>query len=385
MRYKLKFRHVILIVLLSATWATQLIPSLSDMYARIVYPTIAFCLSSFSGLVPFAIGDLFIFLSIIGLFLYPFKAYYVQKKKWKQILLNEAEYLAWIYAWFYLAWGLNYFQKDIYERTDMLHTEYSKTAFQAFANDYIDKLNGSYVRIVSINEPLVRRESVNAYRQISDSLGVHRPFQDSPRAKTMLFTPLISMVGVTGSMGPFFCEFTLNGDLLPSQYPATYAHELAHLLGIAGEAEANFYAYQVCIRSKARGIRFSGYLSVLPHVLDNAALLMTEEEYALLVRRIRPEIIEQVQSNRKYWMEKYSPLLGKIQDRIYDWYLKGNNISSGRKNYSEVVGLLVSYYEWEQIIQATNRLNAEEKEGVRQPTLPSADETREETRLFAPQ
>lgn len=46
----------------------------------------------------------------------------------------------------------------------------------------------------------------------------------------MLFTPLISMVGVTGSMGPFFCEFTLNGDLLPSQYPATYAHELAHLL-----------------------------------------------------------------------------------------------------------------------------------------------------------
>ena len=54
------------------------------------------------------------------------------------------------------------------------------------------------------------------------------------------------MVGVTGSMGPFFCEFTLNGDLLPANYPATYAHELAHLLGITSEAEANFYAYQVC-------------------------------------------------------------------------------------------------------------------------------------------
>ncbi|WP_373828703.1 DUF3810 family protein, partial [Bacteroides heparinolyticus] len=109
-----------------------------------------------------------------------------------------------------------------------------------------------------------------------------------------------------------------------------------------------------------------------------------EEEYALLVHRIRPEIIEQVQSNRKYWMEKYSPLLGKIQDRIYDWYLKGNNISSGRKNYSEVVGLLVSYYEYEQIIQATNRLNAEEKEGVRQLSFPSADDLREEMRLFVP-
>ena len=55
--------------------------------------------------------------------------------------------------------------------------------------------------------------------------------------------PCFSMVGVTGSMGPFFCEFTLNGDLLPPQYPATYAHELAHFLGITSEAEANFYAY----------------------------------------------------------------------------------------------------------------------------------------------
>lgn len=86
----------------------------------------------------------------------------------------------------------------------------------------------------------------------------------------MLFTPFISMVGVTGSMGPFFCEFTLNGDLLPANYPATYAHELAHLLGITSEAEANFYAYQVCTRSQAMGIRFSGYFSVLGHVLGNA-------------------------------------------------------------------------------------------------------------------
>ena len=75
--------------------------------------------------------------------------------------------------------------------------------------------------------------------------GVHHPFHKSPRVTTMLFTPLISMVGVTGSMGPFCCEFTLNGDLLPPQYPATDAHELAHFLGITSEAEANFYAYQV--------------------------------------------------------------------------------------------------------------------------------------------
>lgn len=128
-----------------------------------------------------------------------------------------------------------------------------------------------------------------------------------------MFTPFISMVGVTGSMGPFFCEFTLNGDLLPANYPATYAHELAHLLGITSEAEANFYAYQVCTRSQAMGIRFSGYFSVLNHVLGNAQRLLPKEEYAKLLKRIRPEIIELAKANQTYWAAKYSPVVGAVQ------------------------------------------------------------------------
>ena len=73
---------------------------------------------------------------------------------------------------------------------------------------------------------------------------------------------------------------------------------------------------------------------------------MSEEEYAELFNRIRPEIIELAQKNQQYWMEKYSPLIGDIQNFIYDLYLKGNKIQSGRKNYSEVIGLLISYEEW---------------------------------------
>ena len=137
----------------------------------------------------------------------------------------------------------------------------------------------------------------------------------------------------------------MNGDLLPINYPATYAHELAHLLGITSEAEANFYAYQVCTRAQATGIRFSGYFSVLGHVLSNARRLLSEEEYTKLFKRIRPEIIELAKQNQAYWSAKYSPIIGDIQDWIYDLYLKGNKIGSGRQNYSEVVGLLISYQE----------------------------------------
>ena len=176
-------------------------------------------------------------------------------------------------------------------------------------------------------------------RELSISLAIKAvalTVSGTTAAATPIEVPTMSLV--TGSMGPFFCEFTLNGDLLPANYPATYAHELAHLLGITSEAEANFYAYQVCTRSQAMGIRFSGYFSVLNHVLG--------EEYAKLLKRIRPEIIELAKANQTYWAAKYSPVVGAVQDWIYDLYLKGNKIESGRRNYSEVIGLLISYQEW---------------------------------------
>ena len=97
------------------------------------------------------------------------------------------------------------------------------------------------------------------------------------------------------------------------------------------------------------GIRFSGYFSVLGHVLGNAKRLLSEEEYTKLFQRIRPEIIELAKNNQAYWAAKYSPVVGAVQDWIYDLYLKGNKIESGRQNYSEVVGLLISYQEWKKM------------------------------------
>lgn len=343
----LKNRHIVLGVLLLLVWMTQLIPALATVYSQTIYPFISYGLSAISNLFPFAIGDLFIFLSIVGVIVYPIYGRFRKKLPWKRVLLRDGEYLLWIYVWFYLAWGLNYSQKNFYQRTEIPYTAYTPENFKEFVNDYITQLNRSYTPVNSINQDLVREETVRIYNQLSDSLGVHRPPHDYLKAKTMLFTPFISMVGVTGSMGPFFCEFTLNGDLLPANYPATYAHELAHLLGITSEAEAKFYAYQVCTRSQAMDIRFSGYFSVLGHVLGNARRLLSGEEYTQLSERIRPEIIELAKDNQAYWAAKYSPVAGAVQDWIYDLYLKGNKIESGRKNYSEVVGLLISYREWE--------------------------------------
>ncbi len=338
-------RHFLLLALLIYVVLAQLIPSWGEFYARNLYPGIGFFISSISMVIPFAIGDLFIVLCIAWFIGYPFYAIIAQKKRFVRLLPWMLEYLLWIYVWFYMAWGLNYSQNNFYERTSIPQATFSEARFKSFAYRYIGKLNANYTKAIRTDKVWMRSDIVGNYEKISRTLGIHTPKHKEPEAKTMLFTPLASMVGVTGSMGPFFCEFTLNGDLLPTQYPATYAHEYSHLLGISSEAEANFYAYQVCTISEDISMRFCGYLSILPYVLSNAQQLLSEGEYQRLKKSIRPEVIAVYENNRQYWQEKYNPTLGRIQDWLYDLYLRGNKISDGSKNYSKVIELLISFEE----------------------------------------
>lgn len=168
----LKNRHIVLGVLLLLVWMTQLIPALATVYSQTIYPFISYGLSAISNLFPFAIGDLFIFLSIVGVIVYPIYGRFRKKLPWKRVLLRDGEYLLWIYVWFYLAWGLNYSQKNFYQRTEIPYTAYTPENFKEFVNDYITQLNRSYTPVNSINQDLVREETVRIYNQLSDSLGV---------------------------------------------------------------------------------------------------------------------------------------------------------------------------------------------------------------------
>ena len=102
------------------------------------------------------------FPSITGVIVYPFYARLRKKLPWKKILLRDGEYLLWIYVWFYLAWGLNYSQKNFYQRTEIPYTAYTPEIFQEFVDDYITQLNRSYTPVNSINQDLIREETVQS-------------------------------------------------------------------------------------------------------------------------------------------------------------------------------------------------------------------------------
>ena len=360
---RLKWRHWVLLVLLSLITLTKLIPLWGFIYTTRIYPIIGSFLSPISGLFPFAVGDIFIALSIVWVFFYP-----IYEIKWRKQLAKRffflaakrgcypkkkvvfgrvAEYLLWVYAWFYIAWGLNYSQPNIYCRTGMKPVEVSEAKFREFAYRYADSINSLSEEFNGmVDDGLknrVRDAVLKGYNEIGAKEGINAPFNQHPHAKTMLFTPLSSMSGVTGSMGPFFCEFTLNGDIRPHDYPAIYAHEFAHLLGIANEGEANFYSYIVCTASSDKAVKFSGYYHIFFHVLRNVFDILGEKEGEKFLKYIRPEIIQLAKSDRNYWLSKRCKVLDAAQDFIFDLYLRGNHVSEGRKSYSGVVGLILAW------------------------------------------
>ena len=371
---RVKWRHWLLLVLLILVTLTKMIPLWGFIYTTRIYPIIGTLLSPISGFFPFAVGDIFIALSIVWVIFYPIYEIGLRKKlarrnfflaakrdsypKKKVVFGRVAEYLLWVYAWFYIAWGLNYSQPNIYDRTGMKPVEVSEAKFKAFAYQYADSLNalsissdiaGSSIFSDSIVDNglknRVRDAVLKEYNKIGYKEGINAPFNQHPHAKTMVFTPLSSMSGVTGSMGPFFCEFTLNGDILPHDYPATYAHEFAHFLGVANEGEANFYSYTVCTASADKQVRFSGYYHIFFHVLNNVFDILGEKEGERFLKHIRPEIIQLAKSDRRYWLSKRCKALDATQDFIFDFYLKGNHVAEGRKSYSGVIGLILAWEE----------------------------------------
>ena len=334
LRWALLFSSLAFIVL------CRYLPGIAEWYARTVYPPLSAALSAFSSLFPFPLMEISVIGLVLALILSPIR---LRKKgiRLRKIFFREGEILAWIYVWFYLGWGLNYFRYNIYTRLQTPPVAYEEQHFKDFLKDYTERLNATYQASTEIDNEELKQYVHAFYAKLPSVYGLAIP-RSWQEPKNFIFTPLYNKVGVLGSMGPFFAEAQLNADLLDVQYPFTYAHEFSHLLGISNEAEANYWAYRACTESDLSSLHYSGYFGLLPYVISNAKHLLSEEDFQEWIQTIRPEIKEQYNEKIRYWQERYSPFIGSMQDFTYNLFLKGNQIPSGKKNYAEVISLLIS-------------------------------------------
>ena len=333
-------RWTILILLFWGVWIFRWIPGAGEWYAQILYPYISTILSAVASVFPFSLCEITVVCFTVCLLVYPYRA----RKKgrcWIYICIHEIEIITWIFVWFYWGWGINYFRDDFFMRSGTTPASYDKSVFHSFITAYTDSLNTAYLLQDPLSKNEIHEKIKETYQKVPKKFGLTVP-QKYQKPKYSLVNRLYSKVGVLGYMGPFFDESHVNHELFPSQYPFVYAHELSHLLGTSSEAEANFWAYQICIRSKNHFIEYCGYLGLFPYIATDARRILSNAEFKEWIQHIHPDIVQEIQKENRYWDMQYSQLIGSIQNRLYDWYLKNNRIPSGKKTYGEVVGMLLS-------------------------------------------
>lgn len=336
-------RRVLLVFLLVIIILTRLVPFAGELYATCCYPYISYILSFAVSFCPYSLEEWLVILAGVCLTLYPLVAL-VCGRRLKRIVKGELEMVGWIVVWFYMGWGCNYFRQSFYQRLMLEPVAADSLKYTAFLQEYTDSLNACYLPAKSIPEQTLQNEIKDIYVSVPAGYGLTKP-QSFQHPKQVFFNRLYSSVGVLGYMGPFFCESQLNQQLSSRQYPFILAHETAHLLGVSSEAEANFWAYCVCLHSDYPEVRYSGYFGLLPYVIQNTRLLLGEETTQSWLMQVKPTILEEYRQQQAFWLSQEDPTISRLQDTVYDLFLKSNHIETGISNYSEVIGMLMAIRE----------------------------------------
>jgi hypothetical protein len=329
-----------LIVFISVKTAVKHSGFVEVYYSQKFYPVIARLFSSFSHLFRFSLWDIFWFILILsllcGLLLVIFKKI---KPGW--YFLKILQVIAFLYAFFYISWGFNYFRPGIDKRLTWTRVSDKQEIFRTVIDSIVAITNRNYILITPADYKTIDSIVEQSYSKNSNSIGISYP-NGIRRPKKMIFSQFFSKVGVSGYFGPFFNEIHINGKLMPMDYPFVLSHEKAHQFGVTSEAEANFVAYVICINSDDQKLRYSGCQSLLLYFLRDAT---HRKDYHEIFDKIDKKVIDDLRTRQKYYLGLQNENMSDMQTAANNAYLKVNNIEKGVKNYDQVVTLVLEWYQ----------------------------------------
>lgn len=104
--------------------------------------------------------------------------------------------------------GIELFPGRFFTRTQTTYVPFSSEHFQSFLDAYTDSLNASWVPIETIDREVVKEAVQEGYRELPTRFGLTTP-GTYLHPKTMLFSRLMSGVGVMGYMGAVFSRSSI--------------------------------------------------------------------------------------------------------------------------------------------------------------------------------
>ena len=336
-------------------YSARSIPGFADRYTDIMNPLLVNTLGRISGVFPFSLAEVLLYLIIITLLaaLARVIAAAAGPAGSRERFIARLGILG--RNWFcllsalFLLFELNedvYFYRTRFAvRYCLERDSYSTEELSIVCRDLAARIN-EYA-------PLVRRDTeghMTADKDLPErmcasmrGLGATYPELSGwyPRPKYVFFSTLLSRGDITGVYSMFTVEANLNRGMPQYNLPFTAGHELSHLKGFESEKEANFLGYLACTSSEDPDVRYSGammgwvYCGNELHKRDND---LWKEIYS----SIRPEAQEDLNYNNVYW-DRYKGKVSETVQNMNDSYLKAEGLKEGTLSYDLVTDLIVSY------------------------------------------
>ena len=312
-----------------------------------------FVLTKTTYFIPFSLAE-FMLYSLVPLFTFLFVKLVTARRKWLALFRFFSKTLA--------VWGIFMFvftftlgvcygttpvnQKIGFDRR-LLDVEDLSSALEVLIAEitevsgninYIYSNTGSTVMPYNFHE--MNKKLNEAYKNMLEK---HRLFKRIySRVKPVILSEQMSKMHITGIYAFFTGEANLNVDFPDYNLPFTAAHEMAHLMGVGREDEANFVAFLVCIYSDDDYIRYSGLMNMTEYIGN--ALYKADKDRYYEVMKAAPAIVNQEMAAYSRFFDKYrNTKISKVANTVNNSYLQAQGQEQGVKSYGFVVDLATVY------------------------------------------
>jgi hypothetical protein len=316
--------------------------SVESAFASGVYPAWQQLATSATNLVPFAVLDVLLILSVGALVAAAMHGWRrAGGGRTRRALASVVAALgvaAAVYLWFLLSWGLNYQRVPVATRQGIDRGRATPARLATFADDTVAELNRLH--------PLAHRHAwpdasalaarlTPAFRTALPSVGSSASVVPG-RPKWSLLQPYLRWAGIDGVTNPFVPEVVVNHDLLPVEWPFTVAHEWGHLVGLAHEAEASYMGWLTCLAGDEQA-QYSARLWAFAHIFT----AISSEQRIVLSNRLQngPRRDLHAIAQRSSRSVRFVRTLSWT---AYDRYLKSNRVSEGLASYDAAIVLILA-------------------------------------------
>ena len=351
------------------------VPAFAEWYSRAGYPLAVNSIGRISGLFPFSVSEIGIYILLLAFFVTlvrmvvrlagsrtgretvatkPGIAGQTAGKKtggssaaifvsWFSGVLLAAGILAFLYT---ACCGINYHRRSFSEEEGIVTYQYSADDLKEICLWLTEEVNVRADEVTRDAEGLLVLDAseqdggVEAMRKLAGEFPSLAGYY--PKPKALILSEILSYQGLTGIYLPFAVEANYNGDMSAYDKPFTVCHELSHLRGFMEEQEANFIAFLACTGSERTDFQYSGYLSGWVYCMN--ALYRADYESWQEVRGMLDEKAEpDLTANNAFW-DRYEGTISETAERINDTYLKANGQADGVQSYNRMVDLIVAYF-----------------------------------------